>query len=620
MILSYWIYIVKLSVAYCVFFVGYEPLGHGIISTHAFDSFATDFSSFLVGILLHSNMPSWLLLQSEAGFPLFSRSSGLPGAAFSFATTGLLAAAQQAASAGGFILSRLDSHDAAVHARTYPGGLVLILASSDAQCATPESLSSRADRAYDALLFLLGRSKLQDLRHVERTKRQIRSAANLLSLLLLEDSFLLQMGTGIPECCIPTSGAIIFDDLTALASACHTAHAAFYLQHRLYAWTDAFGKLDTRDQFTISCFLRSVTHAQARDVPVYLAHSSLATNGSAAASQPTGRTPYRLLTISLLADLELVLLCGPNPALMDAIAAVQTVILRGVALPYCAPTPGVLAAAPSGALVPGVGPPVGQLSPLLHRLQMCVTDGVRHVPNHFGFFNGILGFMLIVHREENENASNSSNNNGINSKLIRPMRARMVCSFIPSAPTPPAPVPTETDIAAASTSSRSSRGRSPSPSPAGRRSPSPAATSHSTHATEPQSPSTSQFSPSNPLFASSLLSEASVLSRSHALLAFYQLVQPQLFPLPASNEPFRGSRPPSPLMPNHRTSLPSTINISNEELPNDASATTNNNAVEQEHTEVAPTSQEASPAQPAVPSTEQPICTDAYMLTPVSRI
>jgi hypothetical protein len=48
-------------------------------------------------------MPSWLLFQSEAGFPLFSRSAGLPGAAFSFATTGLLAAAQQAAAAGGFV-------------------------------------------------------------------------------------------------------------------------------------------------------------------------------------------------------------------------------------------------------------------------------------------------------------------------------------------------------------------------------------------------------------------------------------------------------------------------------------------------------------------------------------
>jgi hypothetical protein len=186
---------------------------------------------------LSSVMPSWLLLQSEAGFPLFSRSSGLPGAAFSFATTGLLAAASQAAAAGGFVLSRLGAHDAAVHTASYPGGLVLVLASSDAQSATPEALSARAQRAYDALLFLLGRAKLQDLRHVERTKRHIRSAANLLSLLLVDDAYVLQMGTGFPECCI-TSSASVVDDLRALAAACNTAHAAIYAQHRMYAWTE----------------------------------------------------------------------------------------------------------------------------------------------------------------------------------------------------------------------------------------------------------------------------------------------------------------------------------------------------------------------------------------------
>jgi hypothetical protein len=194
---------------------------------------------------LSSAMPSWLLLQSEAGFPLFSRSSGLPGAAFSFATTGLLAAASQAAAAGGFVLSRLGAHDAAVHTASYPGGLVLVLASSDAQSATPEALSARAQRAYDALLFLLGRAKLQDLRHVERTKRHIRSAANLLSLLLVDDAYVLQMGTGFPECCI-TSSASVFDDLRALAAACNTAHAAIYAQHRMYAWTEQWSvKCDT---------------------------------------------------------------------------------------------------------------------------------------------------------------------------------------------------------------------------------------------------------------------------------------------------------------------------------------------------------------------------------------
>jgi hypothetical protein len=581
-------------------------------------------------------MPTWLLLQSEAGFPLFSRSAGLPSAAFSFATTGLLAAAQQAAAAGGFVLTRLQAHDAAVHASTYPGGLILVLASSEAQSASPAAMAARAQRAHDALLFLLGRAKMQDLRHVERTKRHIRSAAHLLSLLLVEDTYLLQMGTGIPECCIASSSKV-FDDLRLIASGCNVQHAALYAQHRMYAWTDEWTKLDSRDLFTISAFLRSSPPAQARDVPVYLAHSSL---GGAVVPGQTGRTPYRLLTISLLSELELVLLCGPNPSLVDAISSVAGTILRGVSLPHSSPWSGMVAPPPA---LKGGGPQLGEWSTMYQSFLRCQVDFPRRLPGHFSFFSGILGFVYVVQNSENGAKDG-------------PVHARQVCSFLPQGTVAEEPAPVtpssssfwsrgdkKDKAAAAATARNRSPSPSPSPSPSGkggRRVSANAGSSVSANTfLEPPSPS-SQLAPSNRLFSSSLLSDASILSRSHALLTFIQLIEPQINP-PCEKLEWEPSPPPTPerapMKTNQFVATPAEISLNapaippftaGDELPRSSptklSPTTHAaSAYPSAHNAAAPAMDRSASLplesnSPKRSNNESPsvVTTDAYMLTP----
>jgi hypothetical protein len=347
---------------------------------------------------------------------------------------------------------------------------------------------------------------------------------------------------------------------------------------------------------------------------------------AAASAQNLGRTPYRLLSISLMHDLELVLLCGPAPSLMDAVAAVQTTILRGVALPYCAPSP-VLAPAPPGALVRG-GPQVGVFSPLYARMQSCAIDAPRHLPNSFSFFAGILGFMLIVQRGTDEQQQTKA----ANPQRQKQQHARMVCSFIPAAPNvPPPPEPEQP------TSSRrdSSKGRR-SPSPRGRSSGDALSSSSSQQQSFIEPPSPSQFAPSNPLFASTLLSDASVLSRSHALLCFYQLVQPQLFsaPLPTHHfAPFEASPPPSPRRDTSNAATSDASEIApvaaSEETPlaraleassqSESRAASSAAAVLLADSPAATATSSSSPAAaavtaPAIP-VEPPICTDAYMLT-----
>ena len=478
-------------------------------------------------------MPCWLLLLNDAGFPLFSRSYGLPASAFSFATMGLLSAVHSAAGNSGFGVRRLQSQDGVVLYDTRPGGLILLLASSDTQ-ASESLLRGKLSQIYDALLFVVGRTKIQDLRNVERTKRQIRSAANLLSLFLIEDAHLLQMGTGAPEACIATQTRL-FDDLRALAKACHTSHAALYAQHRMYVWTEEWASLDSRDLFTVSCFLRSCSPAQARDVPVYLAHSTLAAVGAPPPPPGSaGKTPYRLLTISLMHDLELVLLCGPTPSLMDAMSAAQYTILNGVALPHSTPS-AALAPAPASHNSKATRE-AGAQSPMYLALLASAIDFPRHLPAHFQFHPGILGF-IFVWQQVPESATTGS----AQQQQDQPQRRRLVSSFLPNATNLTGNAPGLDDKSHSSSGGR----RSPSASPR-RGSGDKDKDASSSSASDPRSPS--QFAPSNPLFSSSLLSEASVLSRSHALLCFYQLVEPQLFPPPLTppQQQWRGSPPQSP--------------------------------------------------------------------------
>lgn len=405
-------------------------------------------------------MPCWLLVLNDGGYPLFSRSYGLPSAAFSFATMGLLSAVHSSAGNTGFGVRRLSSHDAHLSYRSCTGGIILVFASSDVH-ADEEDMDRRMGQMYDAIVFVNGKNKIQDTRNVERTKRQIRSAAPLLSLFLLDDSFLLHMCTGLPEVCLLDDS--LFTTVSTLAGLCGTRHAALYAGGRLGAWTADWCLLDGRDLFTVACFLRSATPAQARDVPVYLAHSTL---GGTQAS--VGRTPYRLLTIAIATQMELVLLCGPSPTIVDAMQLVTSTIL---------------------------GQPTSSkhkqvLSPMHASLMASRVDFTRHVHSEFTFHEDMLGFMLVCHADKLVGGDES--------------RAKIVTSFLPGAPVQPLAKGKEKEK--------------------GRRSPSPSRKSHP--AVEPPSPS--PFAPDNPLYAGSLLSDTVVLQRSHALLGFYQLVKSEL--------------------------------------------------------------------------------------------
>lgn len=297
-------------------------------------------------------------------------------------------------------------------------------------------------------------------------------------------------------------------------------------------------------------------------------------------------------------ELELVLLCGPSPSLMDAVAAAQSTILCGVSLPHSPPAGGL---APASSLAKGAQ--AGAHSAIYQSLLSSALDFPRHLPNTFQFHAGILGFLFVFHRGGEADADGCA--------LMS--RARMVSSFLPN----PTNLSAQAEEAANLAASSGKKGRR-SPSPSARRTP-----------LEPPSPS--QFAPSNPLFSSSLLSEASVLSRSHALLCFYEFVQPQLFPptLSAAQTQFHASPPPSPrgaTADEHEHNLPSEQTLLNRAATAAAASSSsspsgcasNDRPAAIQRATTTPSSPELDERQHAASADVAPVVTDAYMLTPVS--
>jgi hypothetical protein len=131
------------------------------------------------------------------------------------------------------------------------------------------------------------------------------------------------LGFGLPERLLPSSPLLL--QLARLVSRVMDApHTALFCGHRVAAATsDWLRGVDPRDQLALQVLLHSLPPARLRDVPVFLRHSDL--GAAANAADARGTTPYRLVTLRLAEQLELVMLCGPTPSLSEAARLVQRI-------------------------------------------------------------------------------------------------------------------------------------------------------------------------------------------------------------------------------------------------------------------------------------------------------
>ncbi|XP_072822705.1 protein fuzzy homolog isoform X2 [Vicugna pacos] len=164
----------------------------------------------------------------------------------------------------------------------------------------------------------------------------------------LGDSELIGDLTQCVDCVVPPEGSLLQEALSGFAEAAGTAFVSLVVSGRVVTATESWWRLGMPEAVLIPWLVRSLPPQAARDYPVYLPHGS-----------PT--VPHRLLTLTLLPDLELCLLCGPRPPLSQLDAQLLD----------------------------------RWWQPLLDLLRTCLPLGPRALPAGFPLHTDILGLLLL---------------------------------------------------------------------------------------------------------------------------------------------------------------------------------------------------------------------------------
>ena len=278
-------------------------------------------------------MSHCLLILSDSGLPLYTRTSDKQSTSLPFSTSGLLSALHSSSSAQHFPISTLHTADATMHFQQQDH-VVLMLASHTAQLQPHILLRMR-----DCLVLMLGRKALQDEKQLQRSKRRMRQCTPMMDWWMHEHQRGWDRLTGLPEWTLDgtTSMSWMSELLSEVSGLCGTRHVSVYDRERLLVPSSQYASLHPHDLLSIAAYIATLSHhassshtpavpssnhtlpppppaqsaaSAVHDQPIYLSHSTLHKR------QVDGNTAYRLLVVPLQpsSSLYTVLLCGPSPS------------------------------------------------------------------------------------------------------------------------------------------------------------------------------------------------------------------------------------------------------------------------------------------------------------------
>ncbi|KAB1273304.1 Protein fuzzy-like protein [Camelus dromedarius] len=290
-----------------------------------------------------------LCLAASSGVPLFCRSSR--GGAHArqqlpFSVIGSLNGVHMFGQNLEVQLSSARTEDTIVVWKSFHDSITLIVLSSE-EGTSELRLERLLQMVFGAMVLLVGLEELTNICNVERLKKELRASYRLIDS-FLGDSELIGDLTQCVDCVVPPEGSLLQEAVSGFAEAAGTAFVSLVVSGRVVTATESWWRLGMPEAVLLPWLVGSLPPQAARDYPVYLPHGS-----------PT--VPHRLLTLTLLPDLELCLLCGPRPPLSQLDAQLLE----------------------------------RWWQPLLDLLRTCLPLGPRALPAGFPLHTDILGLLLL---------------------------------------------------------------------------------------------------------------------------------------------------------------------------------------------------------------------------------
>ncbi|XP_034271250.1 protein fuzzy homolog isoform X2 [Pantherophis guttatus] len=225
------------------------------------------------------NSVTLLCLTASSGVPLYCRSRGgstkqqLP-----FSVIGSLNGVHMFGSNLDVQLIAARTENTHVMWKVFHSSITLIVLSSEDD-ASDFSLGKLLDNVFNAMVLVLGLEELTHVRNIERLKKDLKSCYKLIDSFLDPGNSCADL-TQCVECAVMPSRAILQECLEAFASAAESRFGCLLVGSHILCATEQWWQLAAPEAMLL----------------VWL-------------------VPHRFLTFQLVPDMEVVLLCGPNPSL-----------------------------------------------------------------------------------------------------------------------------------------------------------------------------------------------------------------------------------------------------------------------------------------------------------------
>ncbi|XP_074660651.1 protein fuzzy homolog [Tubulanus polymorphus] len=158
---------------------------------------------------------------------------------------------------------------------------------------------------FNALVLMYGFENLVPIKNVEKLKKEVKVASSLIDTLL--------EGRGSPLLCGVTHSVdviacpenlILQSYLEAFIEAADSPYGCLFIRGKIIAASKKWWSLSQLEQVLLSLLNVSLPECSFRDIPIYLPKAS-------------PKVPHRLLTFQLVNGVEVWVICGPKPSLVE---------------------------------------------------------------------------------------------------------------------------------------------------------------------------------------------------------------------------------------------------------------------------------------------------------------
>lgn len=192
------------------------------------------------------------------------------------------------------------------------------------------SLRLLLELSYHAIVLLLGQNGLETLGiNPERLKRELKHALPIMDQLLVEvDSGLV----AFTECILSNENQVLLEKLSEFSDRFGSPYACLIVRGKIAVATEGWWDLNAIDRKLLDVMLQTST--MPLDVPVYLPKKSpnvsnttqyIWSSLSLTSSLPISQIAYRLITVPILQNVSLCVLCGAEPLYMEVQALSQQI-------------------------------------------------------------------------------------------------------------------------------------------------------------------------------------------------------------------------------------------------------------------------------------------------------